>query len=106
MTEFPEVVLQPADSHVVRPIELGHIGLDVQQGRTVDDVHVLDVENVLLDPQQANDRDPDRAGPLGAPRRKDPTLPVVEKGFHPQCRRFGPVEMVNQDHVREAVEVL
>jgi hypothetical protein len=52
-------------------IECGYIGLDVQEGSAVDDVHVLDMEGAVLDADEAYDGEADRVGPPWDPGGED-----------------------------------
>ncbi len=55
--------------------------------------------------EQPHDRQPDAVGTRGMPRREQPVRLVAEERLPHEFDRRGAIELVEQDQVREAVDV-
>ena len=73
-------------------VQIGEVGLDVQQGRAVQHVHMRDVEDVPVPAQQRYQAHADAARTAGGPGGEDAALlrPAVRDDV--QARRVCPVE--------------
>jgi len=88
-----------------RLVEGQDVGLQVQQGRAVEDVHVHDLQPGAAHRHQPHEREPDRVGAGGGAGGKDAPRPVIHEGRDGQPRRPAAVEEVDQEDVREALQV-
>lgn len=98
--------LLPAASDRAIDAEALDVRLDVEKWRSVEHVNVGDVEDATLPPKQPDDAHPDRVRPRRCPRGEDTSWHIVEERHDLKSTRLGPVEMEEQDDVREAIEVI
>ena len=98
--------LQPSGSDGCGAVKLGHVGLDVQQRRAVEHVHVLDVQNAVLDPVQLHDGETDGIGPPGGAGGEEAAVLGVQKRNNLQLESLAAVEVVEENDVREPIEIL
>jgi len=102
---FPDF-LKPSGPDVCVAVKLWHVGLDVEQRCAVQNVHVLDTKDTVFDTVQCDYGKAYGVRPLGGASGKDaPGLGVHERD-EPQAESLAAVEMVEQDDVREAIEIL
>ena len=100
-------LLQPARSRRrCGHIERGNVGFDVEQGRAVQHVHVLDMQNTFLDAIQLYDRKTDGIRSLGSSGGKKPVRTGIHEGHDAQLESLTAMEVVQQDDVGETFEVL
>lgn len=92
-------VLQPAAAGITAMVETGHVRLDIQQRRAIQDVHVFKAQQARLASDQANHADPDRIRTAWRPRGEDAVRRVIKKRFHDRLRRGSLVEPVDQEDV-------
>jgi len=78
----------------VAGVELGNVGLDIEERRAVNNVHVLYVQDITFDPDQAHDGQANGVGPAGGASGEDAMLGIVQEGLHHQGHAPGPVEVV------------
>ena len=87
-------------------IEFRNIRLDVQKRGAVENVNALDVQQAVFDLVQLNNGKPDWVRTLGRSGGKEsPRLRIHERN-NVEVESVASVEVVQQDDVREAVEIL
>lgn len=77
--------------YAVKPF---HIGLNVEQGRTVEHVRSVHFQYIILAAKQPDNTKSDRIGPAGRPRGKYAPFSGFQKGFYPHSCLIGRVKMV------------
>jgi hypothetical protein len=87
-------------------IKLWHVWLDIQQGRPVNDIHVLNMQDVLVNAEQPHDGEPDWIGARWSPGGKDSAWLGIHEGSDGELQLLDLVEMVEQNDVGKAVQVL
>ncbi len=106
VSDFSASLFQPTDSTVLLVVEFGHIGLDVQERRPVEDVHVLKVQGASPDLDKSDDGKPYRIGPFRCSCGKDaPRFRVEERG-NGELVTAALMELVKKNQMGETVKVL
>ena len=97
--------LQPTGPDVGAVVELSDIWFDVQNGRSVEQVEVLDGKHVALDREQIDHREADGIGPARSASGEETPGLGVEEGDDLEAPSRRSVEVTQQDDVRETVEI-
>jgi hypothetical protein len=97
---------QPACADIGLSIEFRDIGLDIQERRAVQDVHVLDVEHRAFNSMQADNGEPYGVGSLGGTGSEKSPFLNIQEGYNVKTEALAAMKMVQQDDVREAVKIL
>jgi hypothetical protein len=100
------VVFQPANALDLPYIELRHVGFDIQQGSSVYNINILNMENPRFNPDKTHHRKPYRVWPAWPPDRKDPVLTVIHKRLNSEGCPLGQMKVVNQYNVRKPLDIL
>ena len=98
-------ILQPAGPDPRFPVAAG-VGLDVEDGRAVDEVEPRDLEDRPVPREQADDAHPQRVGAVGRARRENPARPGFSGRDCPKLEARGPVKSENDNDVRKAFQAL
>jgi hypothetical protein len=97
--------LKPARSNLLSTIEFRYIGLDIQKRGTINYVHILYVKHAAINSVKLDNGKSDRVGSSWrAGRKESPGLRIHER-YHTEFVSLAPVEVIEQDNVRETVEI-
>ena len=99
-------MLKPTRPRTRPIIDFGHIGLDVQEGRAIEDIDPRDPEEIPLPSDQLYGRDPNVIGPPGRSGGEDAVDALFQVGFHHHPGLPLPVEEVQDDEMREPFDIL
>lgn len=106
LAHFGRGLFQPADPRTRSTIEIGNMGLDVQQGRAVEDIDVRDMQMGSFDANEPDKRQTDGIGSVRrAGRKQAARLGVQERGDR-QGIGLRPVKMIQQKDVGKPLHVL
>jgi protein-disulfide isomerase len=98
--------IEPASLRRRVRIEFGHIGLDVEQGRVVEDIDVEDMEKASFPSHQPDHRHPDRIRPAWGTSREQAMFPFISVRYDPRLVGACAVHPVDQPHPIEAFDVI
>ena len=99
------VLFQPADAGDGRSIEVWNIGLDIEERRAVEDIHILYREDIIFNPDEFDNGHPKRIGALGGAGGKYAAGFGIQEGGYLEAMLLDLVEMVKEDDVGKAVQV-
>ena len=95
----------PSHAHVFPIVKPRHERLYVQNGCTVQHVHVVQEQNVPLAFDQADEAESDRVRSPRLTRRKDASRHIIQKRRYGQARRTSLVKVVDNVNVRKTLQI-
>jgi len=101
------LLVHPPALRLFSMIELANVGLDVEEGRFVEDVHPANLQDVTSDREQLDDRDSYGIWPVEVAYGKDPArLFTIEKGLLKEGAASRPMKLPVESGPGEGFEVL
>jgi hypothetical protein len=97
---------QPTAASDFVAVEQRHIRFDVQKRRPIQYVHVLDQQGGALDSRKSDDGQTYGIGSSRGPRSEHASQSIVQEWSRMEAIALGSVQVVNQNDVRETVEIL
>ncbi len=98
-------LILPAVAEGFDAVEPRDVRFDIKKRRAVEDIHAIEVKNILFSAHQFYNAQTDCVGAGARSCGKNPSFNVLQKGLHDEFCSSRQMEVVNQVNVREAIEV-
>jgi len=86
-------------------VKVRYIRLDIQQRRSIDNVHIFNVKDIPLDAQQFHNGQPNRVGTFWSSGSEYSAWLGIQEWRDDKLRVLNSVEVVEQNHVGKALQV-
>ena len=106
ISDFSPSLFQPADATALLMIEFWNIGFDVQERRSIEDVHILNVEGATPDLDKPDDGKADGIGPLRGSCGENASRFEIQERGDGEFKTSALMEVVKKDEMGETVKVL
>jgi len=102
----PSNLFQPTYSTAFRVVEFRDIGFDVQKGRSIENVHVLNIQGPPPDLDKSDDGKPDRIGPLRCSCGKKASRFGIQERGNDEFIAAALMEVVKKNQMGETIKIL
>ena len=86
-------------------VKSGCVGLDVQQGGTIENVDVVKMQNVVLSLEKSDDAQADVVWSAGCAGGENTTFRVIKERLDQEVHGIRSMKIVDQIYVRESFDV-
>jgi len=98
--------IEPAGLYITIRIKSGYIGLDVKNRNPVEYVYILNLNQISLNTNKADNREPDGIRPLRCQGCKYTVRKGIKEWFNFEGISLAPIECIDKNDPGEAVQVL